>query len=740
MISFTCNYWNCVLSKIDQWLVDISGEWKWRAIVALVSAVLVGYYVYSLYKNSRNDDWKRPLIIGSLAIGIVGLLVHISILMEVGELNEPKSAFSVVIMSFVSTLEMFVGSTKMFDNGIQEVLFGKEPMHAHTINLILLTAVYVAAMITTGYLILIFFLRHMNSRRWLRRHKRLIGEETFVLFGINPYVRNLINSIRENRKDSPSDPLILVVDYLTEAEKDIDVSVLERINSFIFKKEPTVDGATVVLKAKKNLAYADTKDICASLGLKHLMPYLDNDNTTIYLLLDNQDENMAALNNLLEAKIGCKTIYCHARNDEINKEIEEAYYNRKTEEKKQENEISKQVVDIPTENKQPGVVFVDSSLLSVRSLLVNNKSALPINYVKIAQDKETGQNLGYVESGFKTMILGFGETGQEALAFLYEYGSFVGKNKKKAPFECHVYDNYMARILGSYEVFHPGLNPDEAGIYYHDMEIGNAQFRDSFEKEIQDTNYVVVCGGSDDINLRIVQFIMQHLGSKDTKDRFCIWVRMYNPNDIVTKTLDSMGARENGCIKKFGEVKDIWLEDVISDKKIATDVHRFHENYLKAKYGDKIPADETWNEAYEKKIHNLTTPRKERLDAIRQKAQNYSNYFHASTKKALMDGPLMDDPDSIVKCIPIKYVDTLFTGDAKTKKILEYMAIGEHLRWQASHEVLGYRRGSKTDSLSKTHAYIKDYSKLDPKTQHYDWEVVRTTLKWYAPNSDSNDE
>ena len=723
-----CNYCKCILSKIDQWLVDISVEWEWRVIVALVSAVLVGYYVYSLYKNSRNDDWKRPLIIGSFAIGIVGVLVHISILMVVGELNEPKSAFSVVIMSFVSTLEMFVGSTKMFDNGIQEVLFGKDPVPAHTINLILLTAVYVAAMVTTGYLILIFFLRHMNSRRWLRRHKRLIGEETFVLFGINPYVRNLINSIRANRKDSPSDPLILVVDYLTEAEKDIDVSVLERINSFIFKKEPTVDGATVVLKAKKNLAYADTEDICASLGLKHLMPYLDNDNTTIYLLLDNQDENMAALNNLLTAGICCNTIYCHARNDEINKEIEEAYHQDNPEKKK---------------NKLPGVVFVDSSMLAVRSLLrplpkkegeegipEDDNSALPINYVKIAQD-ETGQHLGYVESKFKAMILGFGETGQEALAFLYEYGAFVGKNKKKAPFECHVYDSRMDKILGTFEVSHPGLNPDDAGIYYHNMEIGHAQFRESFEKEIQDTNYVVVCGGSDDINLRIVQFIMQHLGAKDTKDRFCIWVRMYNPNDIVIKTIDSMGARENGCIKTFGEIEKIWLENVISDNDITDKAKDFHANYLKAKYGDKIPEKEEWK-SYDEKIHNPATSRKDRLDAIRQKAQNYSNYFHASTKKALMDGPLMDDPDSVLQCIPVKYEGTLFTGDAKTRKILEYMAIGEHLRWQASHEVLGYRRGEKTDALLKIHEFIMDYSKLEPKTQHYDWEVVRTTLKWYA--------
>ena len=716
---------SCVLSRINEWLVKISPNTTSRAIVAIVSFLFVGFYVYFLLRNSRNEKWRRTLVTGFWTILIIGFVVHLFILMEVGKPCGPKSGLSIALMSAISSFEMFVGSTKMFDNGIQEVLFGAEKISPHTIELILLTAVYVAALITTAYLIFVLFLRNIGSRRWLKRHKPSNGDEVYVLFGMNTYVRHLIKELRVNHADA----LILVVDYLTEEEKSIDISLLERVRLFFSYREETVDGATIVLKAKKNLAEIKSIDICGSIGLEGLRPYLDNC-INIYLLLDNQDENVAALNNLLKAEIGCKTIYCHARNDETNKEIEEAYHKENTEEQKHETDNPEPKIE-EQKKELPGVVFVDSSMLSVRSLLVNEKGALPINYVKIARDETIGQNLGYVESGFKAMILGFGETGQEALAFLYEYGAFVGKNKKKAPFECHVYDSRMDKILGSYEVSHPGLNPIEAGVYYHNMEIGYAQFMDSFEKEILDTNYVVVCGGSDDINLKIVQFIMQHLGGKDTKDRFCIWVRMYNPNDIVTKTIASMGARENGCIKTFGEVEKIWLENVISDNDITEKAKDFHANYLKAKYGDNIPEDKTWD-SYDNTIHDSTTHRKERLDAIRQKAQNYSNYFHSSTKEALMAGPLLDDPQSIANCIPVKYVDTLFTGDVKTRKILEYMAIGEHLRWQASHEVLGYRRGEKTDCLLKTHAFIKDYTKLEPTTQHYDWEVVRTTLEWYA--------
>lgn len=693
-------------------------------IIALISAVFVVCYLFLLIRNSRNDKWRKVIFAGFCIICIVGVIVHWRILIEVGLEGGDRSKYTVALMSIVSTFEMFVGGTKMFDNGIQEVLFGaKEMQEAHFGELIVLTSVYIAAMITTAYLIFMFLARHLYSRIWLRTHKNNIKPDpknTYVLFGVNAYVRHLITDIR--KKADNADALILVVDYLKEDEKDIDVSVFERIQTYVFRKEETVEGATIVLKAKRNLAYANPKELCESLGLKHLRPYLDC-SKNIYLLLDNQDENIAALNNLLEAGVTCDMIYCHARNDELNKEIEEAYYREKP---------------YDSESKIPGVVFVDSSLLSIRSLIrpAEDKDtlSLPVNYVKIAS--EGGQNLGYVESGFKAMIMGFGETGQEALSFLYEYGAFVGKNKKKAPFECHVYDSRMDKLQGEYGVSHPGMNSEEAGVYYHTMEIGAADFRDSFEKEIQDTNYIVVCCGTDKVNLKVLKFMTEHLGHKDTSDRFCIWVRMYNPNSIVYTTLESMNKRENNCIHQFGLINEIWREDVITDEAIKEDAEWFHANYLNAKYGDNIPKEQEWDYV-EGIIHKADSSRKERLNAVRTQAQNFANYLHATTKYKLMDGPLLqNDALSVAQCIPGEYEGALFKGDARTKKILEYLAIGEHLRWEASHVVLGYRRGETTDPELKIHKYIKDYTRLEPQVQLFDWVVVRTTLEWYALKND----
>jgi|GEM_PF-167845 len=706
---------NCINSRIAEWLTSVS-ENATCFIIASISFLLILFYAYSLFRNSRNNSWRRPLIIGFFTVLVIGIVVHFLILIEVGGSGEHKSVFSIILMSIICSLELFFGSTKMFDNGIQEVLFGTEIIHAQPVLLILLTALYIAAMITTAYLIFMFFVRHYNSRRWLRKNRNVISDKTYVFFGINEYVRNLITDIRKKE----SDALILVVDYLKDSEKDIDISVLERARTFVLQKDETVDGATMVLKAKTSLANANHKELCESLGLKYLREYLDSCKN-IYLLMDNQEENIAALNNLLEAGVTCDNIFCHARNNELNREIEEAYY---------KNNLDKQDGRV----KIPGVIFVDSSMLSVRSLvrLTGDKLTMPVDYVKIAQDPETHQNLGYVETGFKAMILGFGETGQEALGFLYEYGAFVGKDKKKAPFECHVYDSRMDDVKGSYMALHPGMTPADAGVHYHSMEIGKLEFLDSFKKEIADTNYIVVSVGSDENNLNILQFIIQNLGSKDISSndaRFCIMVRMYNPNSIVNKTLESLDKKGKGCIHRFGDINEIWKDEVITDEIITEEAKKFHANYLKAKYGDSIPEEEEWD-YMTRKIHDSTVSRRERMNAIRTRAQNYSNYLHVSTKKKLMDGPIIGNAKAIAECIPCNYEGSLFNGDSKTREIIEYMAIGEHIRWAASHTVLGYLRGTKTDPELKTHKYIKDYTKLAPQIQLYDWMVVRTTLEW----------
>lgn len=83
------------------------------------------------------------------------------------------------------------------------------------------------------------------------------------------------------------------------------------------------------------------------------------------------------------------------------------------------------------------VRFVDSSFLSVVALKKwHDNAMLPVKYVDVAEDSETKRRLGYVTSEFQCAVVGFGETGKEALKFLYEFGAFLDKDNGKAPFKC----------------------------------------------------------------------------------------------------------------------------------------------------------------------------------------------------------------------------------------------------------------------------------------------------------------
>lgn len=65
------------------------------------------------------------------------------------------------------------------------------------------------------------------------------------------------------------------------------------------------------------------------------------------------------------------------------------------------------------------------------------------------------------------------------------------------------------------------------------------------------------------------------------------------------------------------------------------------------------------------------------------------------------------------------------------------VSICEHLRWNASHIMLGYvpmtaevqKLVSGTcDEVTKQHSCIRDWKELNCETQSYDYEVVKTTV------------
>lgn len=686
------------------------------SLIAVLGLIILYCYLHVLLNNNKKEPWGRPLLVGGVSVFALGCAVYMFILFKISGI---ENLLTVLAMSILFSAEMFVGGCKMFDNGFQDYLFAGGDLYdgcASTICLFLLTLTYVAALITTGFVVYNYFFRQIKSKLWLKFHKPSSSQTIHVFFGLSD---NAMALIEDTVCSCPQD-IVIVVEYPMECSEGESVPVMERLRhvfSYGQCGDMASNEAVVYLKSTRSLMDAGA-DVCRSIGLKNLDKWL-TPSSVIYLLSDNEDDNLRSLGVLKKCKVTCGKIYCHARREGINAIIEDTY-RHKTQ---------------PDNGIVSEVIFIDSSFLAVRSILRprnGDYSNLPVNFVDVA--KEGDDKLGYVsESGFKSMILGFGETGQDALAFLYEYGAFVGKDKKKVPFVCHVFDNQMDKIHERYSVSYPGMS-EANGVYYHNVEIGTNDFWTEFGEYLVDTNYMVVCLGDDRRNLELAGDIVNHLGDKDVSKNFRILVKQSGRDMVLMETLDAISESASKCMVSFGQLEKIWRQDVISDKMLDKQAECFFNEYSQAtSSGNGNSVINVWKQR-EDAIKSSFTDKSDRLKMIRQRSQDYANCLHSHTKIALMPDSMLANAVEISGNIPKgQYIDTFYKGNGgRERQTLEYLAIGEHIRWEASHVAMGYRPGNETNELKKTHRCISAYSELDAPTQFYDWLVIKVTLLLYS--------
>ena len=759
--------------------------------------ILLFVYVSILMKERKGKKfWTPGLITGVVVTGVVGILTHAVVLSNMGG---GKDWLTIGAMSLVSTAEMFVGSTKMFDNGFNDFLFPNHPEYVagfSDICLVLLTGAYLAALITSGYIVMNFFFLRLGSRSWVKNHRPENGQKIHIFFGDNPNSRLLSNDVLAS---NPGDR-ILRIDYPQKGDTDLDASLWNRIMAAFYSKSVSNSEGITILKSRCSLSSVNPDDFTGSFGL-NLKNWLTSD-TILYLLSDDEVTNRKELRILLqtisngnkddaskeENIITCKKIYCHSRQSELDVESEYAYLP----EKGREND-----------SQYPEVIFRDSSKLAIRSLFQpvreNQKSALPINYVKIAVDPE-GNKLGYVDSAFKSIIVGLGETGLEALKFLYEYASFPNKDGEKIPFFCRIFDKDIPSQRKAFyedlswtDQLTAGADKNGEELQFIHEEVNTDSFWSKFEDGIEEVNYIFICLGDDKLNLSVANAILNHhLKGRDTRKRFVIMLQQRNPDEMLTRTIQAINEKNNNCIRVFGQASDIWRYDVISDTPMEEEAIRYYTTYQKANTYpaefveveapkmDIIPTawdnfiwgaskeqkkqiekdwinylsgktheqkqllDIRWSEELRKKWSDRNeTIRsgnlKDRTRSLRQRTQDISNVLHASTKLALIPDSMLRRAKEVSDAIPGKFFDKFYdaTDGAAVEPILLLLAIEEHLRWNASHTILGYKFGEKTDDLLKTHKCLKDYDELGEVVQHYDWLVVKTTLRLYAESESS---
>ena len=663
-------------------------------LLSTITTIILIAYAILLYRITGRNRSADKLVSAFTIVMLLGFGYHLwlfNLMAHEASFIQYDSPMSRVLFSVQYSLEMFLANTLLFKGEVKEIL--QEQIFMFQGYLVL----YGMAILTSGFSIFHFLSRRLFNWFWLTFHKA--NSKAHIFIGINDASLCLASDIMENH----SDERVIFIDLPNQQDNPQGMSVWDIVGAF-FKdsKEHKELNNYVVLKAGK--------------GIDKIVGWLKRADSDVYVLSDSQEQNISILESLWEHKeLKCK-IYCHA---------------------KREGMINRYDNIADVDNR---IIFIDSSFLSVVSLKKSKDNAmLPVRYVDIAQYPDTKRKLGYVTSEFHCAVIGFGETGKEALKFLYEFGAFPNKDNGKVPFKCHIFDNNLAKELGEFGIDLTTLRSPvamEPEFKLHSCGVNTLEFRAEISKIIGKLNYIIICLGNDNLNLETALDIVEcaAIENRNTGDKFCIAIKQSKTSKLNQDTLENANRAYNNCIHSFGLTEDIWKMQFIKTEELDADARRFYASYLKLSEIYNLSMgwkpDPTWEQREEKGIRSEIY--KNRCEARRKKMQDYSNCLHKTTKQLLCES--YNEPASYNKLA--EQILTINEGskhcegeDIVTKNILEHLAVCEHLRWEASHLLMGYKPTTgNTDDLKKLHCCIKPYNELSETIKHYDWLVVKNSL------------
>lgn len=443
-----------------------------------------------------------------------------------------------------------------------------------------------------------------------------------------------------------------------------------------------------------------------------------------FIFTDDSDANLRAALNMLESDMAGETdnIYCSARRNRSTG-IHEECYNGK-------------------------LHIIDDSREAVMTLAMQKDIegkfiAHPVNLVDI------DSRLGCVNSRkpFTAMIIGFNNTGMDALKFIYEYSAFPDTEGKKAPVHIIIADARLNSAKGSIYQEIPALpDMEKTGeIELFPYNTGTEEFYRKLHDTTDSLDYVVIATGDDDRNMQTASdiFELAYQYRKKGTDNFRIFVRLYKQENEFKfrKTIEKYKENCNAEIYSFGSPRSIYTKSWIVDKEETEYAEQFYKSYCTASGQTPQTRDDRRKNCIRQEGSRLLGNRK----FNRTVQQDLSNYKHCYTKELLMGLDSLDGKITIPDW-PLK-TDSHTSDSQKAwhTKLLNASKC-EHLRWNASHLMMGYMPmsgkdiGPETSSCNertRQHMCIVDWDKLkelptETDYQKYDYFVVKTTLELYA--------
>ncbi len=631
-----------------------------------------------------------------------------------------------------------------------------------------------------GYNIIAGF--RMCFAAWLSQKKDI----TYVFWGMNDAVFHLASSIKKHHQGDRTSRIIIVRNN-GDLEKGSVRNGMYRLFNFLSVQNSDLN-RLIELECLATTCFGNLPAMNNYLGIDGKNPDKLNDELNMrqlcriikrktkrevhfFFLSDNEQNNVKSvsylrmdktINDFINRAEDRKVVlYCHTRNNSINRVIED---------------------EQPRSNIE--VKVVDSSSLCI-DLFKCKVDLHPVNYVDVENDAT-------VSSAFNALVVGFGHLGYDVVRFLYEFAAFVktGSSEQqviRSDFHCDVIDKHMSDLAGTFVANAPAIKPlmpfkdcdnvKDSLIALHEMDCNSISFYEKLDEWIKKLNYIVITTGDDELNVSLaVRILRLAIRYRENMDHFRILVRVSKNENLHIRNIihfynrlwESELKKDNGdCLKRqrivpssyesdtpitlFGAVDEIYQYNYIVNDQLRNMAKLFKERYdksiqeLQKQSGDNVNSIVSWDDEY-KQFMQLDTeyagysPTYSNLMKLRRmQSQNYENCFHVHTKRRLAMCALGADDYAVLTAHQLfrRNNETSYQWKSHVQpktgitKVLDTLAQTEHLRWIASHEVLGYQdEGNEKfkDEAKMLHGCMKAWEKLSAVTKSYDYNVVDVSL------------
>lgn len=711
-------HWNCSLPHggENHQIHDLNTMWIDLLFWALLFFVICGI-IYLFVRSKKLRPVLRfvehRLFKISACIWGAGVVVYM-----IGCYDSGLNFLSVVPMAVVSAFMMFFG---------QDDFSPLNPDIVHNVWFMMAYSLVHFMAILVMALVLIRFVgfrlnAYIDLKRYAKKCKKT-GGVTNIFWGTNEASYVLAESIKRKGKNEQN--IFVDVALPEDSGKESLAVKYDRILDIMSFRGHEVyrlqELGALITTCKYDIAQCQPKQgegILDMMRMRHLSKIVKaGSEVRFFFLSNNENKNIISARNLLQddniRKSDRVKIYIHAHKSPENMDYDN---------------YSQCHADMKAK-----LHLIDSSYLAVASLKTD-ASTHPVTLFDVEQ--------GAVNGELNSMIIGFGETGQELFKYMYEFGALVDAKGQKIPFKCCAIDHNMVKYEGLIRTNMPLVSNEELELV--NLPIGTIEFWQKVTSQIETLNYIFIAINDDQqalsLAVRIYNLAIQHRGGDLRSLR--IFIRNYDAShlmhmrDVTSNKIKNTGEY-GGMMQVFGNAESIYDYDLIISEKRKQDAKQFHYHYSREKVGKTI--DEHWENSYEDEMaingfmEKNSCSRLTAIESLNVLAEsNISNSLHIPTKLYLLG--LKEDDERVKMFYDImqqrKRDYILYpTADQAMQQMLINVAKCEHERWNAAQILAGFSRGDAKDYVRKTHPSLCSWEELSEMTQAYDCDVVDTSVE-----------